>query len=91
MITNFKEERLELYQQSILHAEGVTLVIRDQATDNRGRLLDSSYKSLWKKSGGNDLSDFWAIHKEMEIRKNNGDENWMSPQLWSEEEVTPYI
>jgi hypothetical protein len=81
MVTNFKKEDIELYQQSTLHTGGPILVIKDEAFDRDGKKVDG-YKSLWVKGEVGGLWKFWVVHREMDARKKLGDPNWMNQQCW---------
>ena len=72
LITNFSVDRLELFQQAILHDEG--LYIQLDAFNKSGRPIRSCY-SLHSKFP-KDRSNFWECLLKLEEQKNSGMERW---------------
>ena len=77
VLTNFKKEDLELYQQAIVFDQDLYIKMND-AKDIKGRPVNC-YHTLMIISNPKtkDKSYFWKIFREMEKRKHEGEEFWM--------------
>lgn len=73
VLTNFNKDDLELYQQAILHDEG--LFIQIHAHDVLGRIIENCY-SLWTKTE-KDRSNFWKCFRKLREQKESELEFWM--------------